>query len=222
MFAGNPQHDLLQMSHRFGASPASKSVVEVVHAGARSPLHFHPVASPRCQYPESSTTPRGQGHGNDEGFTPGASVPVIPPDTHHSFPQRPLQKARSPSWYRRISAPPLDGVCLTLLGVSVGLRSPGVDPWAVARALIESSVDLRTRNARGMTPLHMACAAGQVRVQHHHLLLLPRGDTWTVVYSLGIWKMEARRWVEATAEMPNAEYRHARGSTIRGFSSTTP
>lgn len=65
--------------------------------------------------------------------------------------------------HHRRTSTPLDGAYLTLLGVSTGLKTPGVDHWSVAGALVESSVDLRTRNVKGMTPLHLACAAGQVR-----------------------------------------------------------
>lgn len=64
--------------------------------------------------------------------------------------------------HRRTSSP-MDGTCFTLLGVMTGLKTPGADHWTVARALVQSSVDLRTRNAKGMTPLHVACAGGQVR-----------------------------------------------------------
>lgn len=65
--------------------------------------------------------------------------------------------------HHRRTSTPLDGAYLTLLGVSTGLKTPGVDHWTVAGALVESSVDLRTRNVKGMTPLHLACSAGQVR-----------------------------------------------------------
>ena len=75
-----------------------------------------------------------------------------------------INSSSSGKHHRRTSTP-LDGAYLTLLGVSTGLKTPGVDHWAVAGALIESSVDLRTRNAKGMTPLHLACASGQVRQQ---------------------------------------------------------
>lgn len=73
--------------------------------------------------------------------------------------------SRSPGKHHRRTSTPLDGAYLTLLGVSTGLKTPGVDNWTVAGALVESSVDLRTRNVKGMTPLHLACSAGQVR--HH-------------------------------------------------------
>ena len=69
----------------------------------------------------------------------------------------------SPGKHHRRTSTPLDGTYLTLLGVSTGLKTPGVDHWAVAGALVESSVDLRTRNVKGMTPLHLACSTGQVR-----------------------------------------------------------
>eukprot|EP00904_Undaria_pinnatifida_P003075 jgi/Undpi1/12769/HiC_scaffold_6.g02437.m1 len=81
---------------------------------------------------------------------------------------------RSAKHHRRTSTP-LDGAYLTLLGVSTGLKTPGVDHWAVAGALVESSVDLRTRNAKGMTPLHLACAAGQVDVAK--VLMLAGADS---------------------------------------------
>ncbi|CAM9796091.1 unnamed protein product, partial [Sphacelaria rigidula] len=75
---------------------------------------------------------------------------------------------------RRICTPPLDGVSFTLLAVSVWLETSGVDTWSVARALVDTSADLRTRNAQGMTPLHLACAAGQVDVAR--VLLLAGAD----------------------------------------------
>lgn len=71
--------------------------------------------------------------------------------------------------HRRTSSP-MDGTCFTLLGVMTGLKTPGADHWTVARALVQSSVDLRTRNAKGMTPLHVACAGGQVRQGKAHII----------------------------------------------------
>lgn len=136
-------------------------MMEFSTTGARSPIRFSRANSHSSGW--SYTGGRHQEEVFDHELSPfKVTASFSSPETHQSHARRAINKAKTRSWYRRISTPPLDGVCLTLLGVSVGLKSPGVDPWAVARALVDCSVDLRTRNSRGMTPLHMACAAGQV------------------------------------------------------------
>lgn len=108
-------------------------------------------------------------------FTPLASSPdTTPTPSAGGGTRNGGRRSTAKSWYRRICTPPLDGVSFTLLGVSVWLKTPGVDPLSVARALLHSSVDLRTRNARGMTPLHLACAARQEDVAR--VLLLAGAD----------------------------------------------
>lgn len=136
-----------------GAIPVQlPEVIEIATSGTRAPINFveKPSFCGRSCHP--SSTHDAPSHSN--AAAPGA---VVQQTTSTSV------SRSSKTHHRRTSSAPLDGVWLTLLGVSSGLKTPGVDHWAVARALVESSVDLRTRNARGMTPLHLACAAGQVR-----------------------------------------------------------
>lgn len=142
-----------------GAIPVHADVVvEISTSGTRAPIHFV----------EESAAFRGCSRARRTQQL----EPMRHPWSHASSVQTPpevVQRASSfgvsctSHKHNRRALTPFDGACLTLLGVSTGLRTPGVDNWAVARALVESSVDLRTRNVRGMTPLHIACAAGQVR-----------------------------------------------------------
>lgn len=141
------------------AVPASSEiVVEIATPGARPPLHFAKESSAFHRYSRSNECERG----------PATRHHEAPSARWQSMPVAALgSSARglscTPQKHHRRTSTPLDGVCFTLLGVSTGLKTPGVNHWSVATALVESSVDLRTRNAKGMTPLHLACAAGQVR-----------------------------------------------------------
>lgn len=136
-----------------GAIPVQLAeVIEIATSGTRAPINFVEKSYFCGRSRQPSSTHDAPFHSN--AAAPGA---VVQQATSASV------SRSSKTHHRRTSSAPLDGAWLTLLGVSSGLKTPGVDPWAVARALVESSVDLRTRNARGMTPLHLACAAGQVR-----------------------------------------------------------
>lgn len=157
-------------------------VMELATMGARSPIRFV-ERSPtslnsngnrnKVYFPsdivyvggqQRPRMPPRQGFSDERRVPPGfrTPIPAFSSPNNNGNKRSCASRAASKSWYHRISTPPLDAVCFTLMGVSVWLQQPGVDPWAVSQALVDSSVDLRTRNARGMTPLHLACQAGQV------------------------------------------------------------
>eukprot|EP00903_Cladosiphon_okamuranus_P021888 g20122.t1 len=161
-------------------------LVEICTPGARPPIHF--VEELSASRPWRSSARSGSSGGFIAGAARGKGRGLLSP-TLFSRQQAPSVAAASsspsfvtagsasptPGKHHRRSASPLDGVCFTLLGVSTGLKTPGVDPWAVAQALVDSSVDLRCRNDRGMTPLHLACSAGQLDVTR--VLLLAGADS---------------------------------------------
>ena len=149
-------------------------LVEICTPGARPPIHFVEELSASRTWRTSRSGSSGGGGGTTAGTTPlGKGRGLLSPALFSR--QQPASVSASSLFdtgrnvsptsakHHRRTASPLDGVCFTLLGVSTGLKTPGVDAWAVAQALVDSSVDLRCRNVRGMTPLHLACSAGQVR-----------------------------------------------------------
>ena len=156
-------------------SEVEEVLAEISTPGARSPIHFaegSAAASRRWRPRGGFSAGIGIGNGTRSGTAASLLLPTLfarqraasasaSPAAASTFDGR-VSGAAADKHHRRTSSP-LDGVCLTLLGVSTGLKTPGVDAWAVAQALVESGVDLRTRNARGMTPLHLACSAGKVR-----------------------------------------------------------
>ncbi|CAM9575831.1 unnamed protein product, partial [Hapterophycus canaliculatus] len=159
-------------------------LVEISTPGARSPIHFIEGSAPTSCRGRSRPTGGNAATGSAGCFLSstllsdkGGSAPPTPPPFSSSSSSTSGRSvfSSSPVKHHRRTSSSLDGVCLTLLGVSTGLKTPGVDAWAVARALVESSVDLRTRNVRGMTPLHLACSAGQVDVAR--VLLLAGADS---------------------------------------------
>lgn len=121
-------------------------VVEIATSGARAPVR---VAEP------SATFVRGRSAGREGELGPATQQARKMFNSNRSATVLHKQEIRSTA--------SVDGVRLTLFGVSHLLKESGVDHLAVARALVDSSVDLRTRNTRGMTPLHVACASGLVR-----------------------------------------------------------
>lgn len=157
-------------------------LVEICTPGARSPIHFVEGFAASCRGRSRSgsstrTTSSSRGFLTPTLFSPRlASAPAAPTSSKTNG----RVSSTSAKHHRRTSTP-LDGVCLTLLGVSTGLKTPGVDTWAVARALMESGVDLRTRNARGMTPLHLACSAGQVNIRR--MIWIPPGACFQVHFN---------------------------------------
>lgn len=136
-------------------------LVEICTPGARSPIHFVEGYAASC---------RGRSHTASSARTTSSSSSGRSfMSTTLSNPQPALapvtptpSKTNNYVKHHRRTSTPLDGVCFTLQGVSSSLQEPGVDVWSVAEALVDCGVDLRTRNARGMTPLHLACSAGQV------------------------------------------------------------
>lgn len=142
-------------------------ILEFCTPGARSPIHF--VDATTAAAASCRGRPCG---GNTTYYAYGTSRDVRPPvllrqqSAPASSTARPSAEASvyTGKHHRRTSTPPLDGARLTLLGVSKALNTPVLDNWEVARALLESNTDLRTRNDRGMTPLHLACSTGEVRI----------------------------------------------------------
>lgn len=149
-------------------------LVEICTPGARPPIHFVEELSASRPWRSSVRSgssggvATGANRGNGRGllspalFSCQEAASVAAASSSPSFVDTAGSVSPTSGKHHRRSASPLDGVCFTLLGVSTGLKTPGVDAWAVAQALVDSSVDLRCRNVRGMTPLHLACSAGQV------------------------------------------------------------
>ncbi|CAM9322885.1 unnamed protein product [Ectocarpus fasciculatus] len=156
-------------------------ILEFSTPGARSSIHFVDATAAAATAAAASCRGRPCG-GSTINFGSNSSRGVPPPvllrqqSAPASSTARPSAKAgvHTGKHHRRTSTP-LDGARLTLLGVSKALNTPVVDNWEVARALLESNTDLRTRNDRGMTPLHLACSTGEVDAAK--VLLLAGADS---------------------------------------------
>lgn len=153
IFPGNSQAS----TTTYGDIPDTKPevVFEFATPGARAPIHFIEESEASSSW---HSRPAGIRRAREQ--PPWAPPPAIVSQQASTPPM--VAKNVSSCSYKSTTAPPIDGVGLTLLGLSTVLKTPDVDHWAVAKALVESSVDLRTRNVRGMTPLHVACSAAQV------------------------------------------------------------
>ncbi|CAM9560800.1 unnamed protein product [Ectocarpus fasciculatus] len=156
-------------------------ILEFSTPGARSSIHFVDATAAAATAAAASCRGRPCG-GSTINYGSNSSRGVRPPvllrqqSAPASSTARPSAKAgvHTGKHHRRTSTP-LDGARLTLLGVSKALNTPVVDNWEVARALLESNTDLRTRNDRGMTPLHLACSTGEVDAAK--VLLLAGADS---------------------------------------------
>ncbi|CAB1097106.1 unnamed protein product [Ectocarpus sp. CCAP 1310/34] len=156
-------------------------ILEFCTPGARSPIHFVDATTAAAA---AAASCRGRPCGGNTTYNACGSSRGVRPPTLLRQQSAPASSTARPSanasvytgkHHRRTSTPPLDGARLTLLGVSNALNTPVLDNWEVARALLESNTDLRTRNDRGMTPLHLACSTGEVDAAK--VLLLAGADS---------------------------------------------
>lgn len=147
-------------------------ILEFSTPGARSPIHFVDATTAAAAATAAASCRGRPCGGSTTNYGSSSSSRGVRPPVLLRQQSAPASSAARPSTragfhtgkHHRRTSTPLDGARLTLLGVSKALNTPVVDNWEVARALLESNTDLRTRNDRGMTPLHLACSTGEVNI----------------------------------------------------------